>query len=57
MIEQTAIKDFQVPETAYIHNNEVSQFTYIQVPMDLIKGKCFSNISGRERLQQSSTAI
>ena len=50
MIEQTIIKDFHVPEAAYIHNNEVSQFTYIQVPMDLIKGKCFSNISGNAKI-------
>jgi len=50
MIEQTFIKDFKVPEAAYIHNNEVSQFTYIQVPLDLIKGKSFSSISGNAKI-------
>lgn len=39
-----------IPESAYIHNNEVSQFTYIQVPMDLIKEECFANVSGNAKL-------
>ncbi len=41
---------FMVPESVYIHGNELSQFVYIQVPMNLIISECFSKISGNAKI-------
>ena len=39
-----------IPETAYIHGNEVNQFIHIQVPMDLVVSDCFASLSGDAKL-------
>lgn len=39
-----------VPESAYIHENELNQFIHIQVPMELVVSDCFSNISGDAKI-------
>lgn len=39
-----------IPESTYIHGNEVNQFIHIQVPMDLVVADCFSNLSGDAKI-------
>ena len=39
-----------VPESAYIHENELNQFIHIQVPMELVVSDCFSDISGDAKI-------
>ena len=41
---------YEIPENAYIHGDEVPQFIYIQVPMDLVVSECFSQISGEAKI-------
>ncbi len=43
-------KRIEIPETAYIHENELNQFIHIQVPMELVVSDCFSNISGDAKI-------
>ncbi len=44
------MNNYEVPETAYIHGNELSQFIHIQVPMNLVIEECFSKISGNAKI-------
>lgn len=44
------MNNYVVPETAYIHGNELSQFIHIQVPMNLVVEECFSKISGNAKI-------
>ena len=44
------MEQIKIPENAYIHGNELSQFIYIQVPMDLVVSECFSHISGNAKI-------
>ena len=39
-----------IPEKAYIHSNELSQFIYIQVPLNLVVSECFSKVSGNAKI-------
>lgn len=39
-----------IPESAYIHENELNQFIHIQVPMELVVSDCFSDISGDAKI-------
>ena len=44
------MNNYVIPENAYIHANELSQFIYVQVPMNLITSKIFSKISGDAKI-------
>ena len=41
---------YKIPEKAYIHSNELSQFIYIQVPLNLVVSECFSKVSGNAKI-------
>lgn len=42
--------EIEIPESTYIHKNELNQYIYVQVPMDLIVESCFAKISGDAKL-------
>ena len=39
-----------IPETAYIHANELNKFKFVQVPINLITSKIFAQISGDAKI-------
>lgn len=45
-----SMKHISIPETAYIHENEVNKFRFVQVPISLVTSKLFSKISGDAKI-------
>lgn len=43
-------KYIEIPESTYIHEDEVSQFIHIQVPMEVIIDDCFAKLSGDAKI-------
>lgn len=43
-------KCMDIPESTYIHDNEINQFIHIQVPMELVVDDCFAKLSGDAKI-------